>query len=162
MKSTFVFSALTAAVVLFSSCKKDKTPEPEIIKNAQVTAKIDGVQFQSFEAIASQDRDTHLFVLAATDDKGNHVAISANDFLGTHNSASDDDVEGIYTTSTGAAYASALDGGSATVTITKFDLGSKKMSGTFSYTAPSAGGSDANGIKTVTEGKFTDVTIVIN
>jgi hypothetical protein len=51
--------------------------------------------------------------------------------------------------------------GSATVTITKYDISTKEMSGSFSFTAPASGGSNATGTKTITNGSFTDVSFVV-
>lgn len=162
MRAKIVSIVATALVVIFSSCKKETTTNPDPAKNTSVTAKVDGVRFQSNDALATQPVDSHIFTLIANDDKGNSIAISGNNTAGTHSSANDGDTDGIYTTSDGGVYLTANTGGSATFTITKYDLTTKKMSGTFSFTAPATGGSNATGTKTVTEGSFTDVRIIVN
>lgn len=99
MRSKIISAALLALGVVLSACKKDKDSTDPIINptSAALTAKVDGVNFQSKDAGAVSDIDSQ---------------------------------------------------------------GSKRMSGTFSFTAP-ATGSDATGTKTVTNGSFTDVPFII-
>lgn len=162
MRAKIVSGAALLLMIVFSSCKKEKTTDPLTTQNTSVTAKVDGVRFQSNDALATQAVDSHIFMLIATDDKGNSIAISGNNMAGTHSSATDAGTDGIYTSNDGGVYLTANTGGSASYTITKYDLATKKMSGTFSFTAPATGGSNATGTKTITEGSFTDVRIIVN
>jgi hypothetical protein len=50
--------------------------------------------------------------------------------------------------------------GAATITITKYNSSTKKVSGTFSFTAGPVGTSNAQGTKTITNGTFTDVSVL--
>ena len=57
------------------------------------------------------------------------------------------------------SWASAGPFGQCTITITKFDMTAKKVSGTFSFTGSPIPGSTASGTKTITTGTFTNLNI---
>lgn len=161
MRSKFVCTALMASVVIFSSCKKDKPEDTVALQSTVLSAKVDGVSFQSKDALASQSKDSQIFTLGAKDDKGNNIVLTANGTVGVHDDASDPDAGGIYSDANGAVYMTSGNGGSIHINITKYDLSTKKMSGTFSFVGTAIGG-NATGTRTITEGTFTDVTIVVH
>lgn len=162
MRSRILSSALLGLIVIFSACKKDKDSTDPIVNptSAALTAKVDGVNFQSKDAGAVSSIDSHSFFLSATDAQDNSISLTGPAAVGTYTGATNDETSGIYINKDGALWMSSMGDGTVTITITKYDVSSKKMSGTFSFTAPAAG-SNATGTKTVTNGSFTDVTFVV-
>jgi hypothetical protein len=161
MRSRIISSALLALVVVFSACKKDKDSTDPIVNptNAALTAKVDGVNFQSKDAGALASNDSHTFLLSATDEQDNSISLTGPTSTGTFTGTTNEETSGFYISKDGKLWMSSM-GGTVTLTITKYDVNSKKMSGTFSFTAPAAG-SDATGTKTVTNGSFTDVPFLV-
>jgi hypothetical protein len=161
MRSKIISGALLALVLVFSACKKDNSSTDPVIRptNGNVTAKIDGVTFQSTNAGALASNDSHSFLLSATDAQDNSISLTGPTALGTYTDVTNDETSGFYISKDGALWMSSM-GGTVTLTITKYDVNSKKMSGTFTFTAPAAG-SDATGTKTVTNGSFTDVPFLV-
>lgn len=156
MRSKLVFATATVLLCLTACDKPVKDlPAPQ---SGQLTAKIDGVVFRSTLVTASQNVDSHIFGLTSKDDKGNVISITTNGTVGVHDSATDPDTGGIYVGLDGLAYISSNTNGSATITLTKYDLVTKKMSGSFSFTAPASNGASS---KTITEGSFTDVSFTV-
>lgn len=162
MRSRILSGAFLALIVVFSACKKDKNSIDPVVTppstNAALVAKVDGVNFQSKDAGALASNDSHTFLLSATDAQDNSISLTGPTALGTYTEANDE-TSGFYITKNGALWMSSM-GGTVTLTITKYDVNSKKMSGTFTFTAPAAG-SDATGTKTVTNGSFTDVPFLV-
>jgi hypothetical protein len=99
-------------------------------------------------------------LLSATDAQDNSISLTGPTSTGTFTGATNDETSRFYISKDGALWMSSMGDGTVTLTINKCDLGSKKMSGTFSFTAPAAG-SDATGTKTVTNGSFTDVPFLV-
>lgn len=159
MKLKLISCALMALVVTFTACKKDDAIEnPTTSQNNQLTAKVDGVSFQSKE-VAAISHDGNVLV-TAEDAQGNTVTISGPAEVGTFSSASGDATSGFYTGNNGNVWLSTFGGGAATITISKYDASAKKISGSFSFTALPSGG-DATGTKTITNGSFTDVSFLV-
>ena len=158
MKLKLISCALTDLVVTFTSCKKDDSIEnPTTQQNNQVTAKVDGASFQSKE-VAAVSHAGNLLITAA-DIQGNTVTVSAPAEVGTFSTASGDATSGFYTSSNGSVWLSTFGDGAATVTISKYDVSAKKISGSFSFTALASGGT-ATGTKTITNGNFADVSFL--
>jgi hypothetical protein len=162
MRSKIISGAFLALILVFSACKKDKNSIDPVVKpptNAALAAKVDGVNFQSTDAGAVASNDSHSFLLSATDAQDNSISLTGPTALGTYTDVTNDETSGFYISKDGALWMSSM-GGTVTLTITKYDVNSKKMSGTFTFTAPAAG-SDATGTKTVTNGSFTDVPFLV-
>jgi len=162
MRLKIISAALLALVVVFSACKKDKDSTDPIVNptSAALTAKVDGANFQSKDAGAVSGVDSHSFVLSATDAQENSITLTGPTAVGNYTGATNDETSGIYINKDGALWMSSMGDGTVTLTITKYDVSSKRMSGTFSFTAPAAG-SGATGTKTITNGSFTDVPFLI-
>ena len=163
MKSKLLSTALFSLLIGFSACKKEDKPlDPGTVvnQNNQLSAKIDGATFKTKEVTAVADMDTHTFLLTASDDQENSVSITGPAEVGNFSSTTNEEAGGFYINKDGGVWLSTIGDGSATITITKFDASSKKMSGTFTFTAP-ASGAPATGNKTITNGSFTDVSVFI-
>ena len=162
MRGKLFSAALFSLLIGFSACKKDDKPQDPgtVIQNNQLSVKVDGAAFKTKQVTAVADMDTHTFLITASDDQDNSVNITGPAEVGTFSSTTNDDAGGFFINKDGGLWLSSIGDGTATITITKFDASSKKMSGTFSFTAP-ASGDPATGTKSVTNGSFTDVSVFI-
>jgi hypothetical protein len=124
-------------------------------------AKVDGVSFQSKEIGTLSGTASGSFIMSAKDDHDNSVTITAPAAVGTFNSSTNNDTSRFYTSSDGGLWFSSMGNGTAPVTITKYDVSTKKMPGNFSFTALASGWTNATGTKTITNGSFTDVSFVV-
>ena len=158
MKAT-LFTAAIATTLLASSCKKPS----EIINtpsgNNKTTASVEGKAFTaaSITAIANENNST--FLLTATDKDNNSIMISGPAQTGSFTDANGNATQGSYIDSNGALWMSSF-GGNVTITVTKFDRTTRKMSGTFSFTGGAVETSQATGTRSVTGGTFTDVSFI--
>jgi hypothetical protein len=161
MKLRILTYALTAVVLITTACKKNNGDTPGSTSGSQLAAKVDGVDFKSSDVVAIVNNAEGSFLFTAKDSHENSISISGPNRTGTFTAQNDNITGGIYTNSAGAIWMSTMDAGDASITITKYDASAKKMSGTFTFTAPAIGTSGATGTKTVTNGSFTDVKLLI-
>jgi len=162
MKLRSIFAALIVFTFLFSACDKDKkdpapTQEPAPAPAANsMTAKVNNADWAAFIPTATIQNGELL--LAGSNASRHAIALyTQNDNLtapGTF-SAIATFMEMPQDTTNGPTWMNPA----MSVTITKLDLTAKKVSGTFSFSAIAVPGTGASGMKAVTNGVFTDVTI---
>ncbi|HEY1025379.1 MAG TPA: DUF6252 family protein [Sphingobacteriaceae bacterium] len=162
MKTKLRHIAIIGLITTFAACSKDKNTETEPkITTGGFSAKVENVNFETLTVAALADvTDGHSITLNATGKNEKGILLSIPTQTGTFSSEEDDEVSAIYSENVDKLWMSDLENGKTTVTMTKFDQGSKKMSGTFSVTAPAYGPSGATGTKTIT-GSFTDVSFTL-
>lgn len=171
MKSKAFFAAALFLPLLFTGCdKKGNDPAPAPATNntntnpgnnnpqttTGMTAKVDGVDWGAAIPVAKLDHGDFTLMGASFSGKaigfyslGNNIAQP-----GTFSATS------IYSEVTpgqtdGPTWGNPL----SSFTITKLDTVNKKVSGTFSFTGVAQPLSGATGLKTITNGIFTDITL---
>lgn len=153
LPKTLLF-ALSATVLLTSSCKKDKTddPTPAPEQTNVASYKVGGTAVTPSTVSGSYSSNS-LTIITATASPSQSLTIQIPSITGT----------GTFTTaavtysSAGASWMSSL-GGSSSVVVTAFDATTKKASGTFTASLEAFPFTSATGTKAITEGKFTNVT----
>ncbi|HWJ29914.1 MAG TPA: DUF6252 family protein [Flavisolibacter sp.] len=159
MKLKSVYAMALGMAVLFTSCKKDPN-EPESGTDGgsqKVTAKVDGIDFKSRTSGAVIGNDNNIGI-TASDASDNTIMLYAPAREGSFNST-DNGAAATFSDKDGKIWMSTFDG-TATIKITKYNSSTKKVSGTFSFTAGPIGTSNAEGTKTITNGTFTDVSVL--
>lgn len=180
MKTRILFSIsisilMTGLLLLINSCKK--TESEHQCTDCNMTWKVDGISYTGTGVISDLSSINSFFLIdgiaPGSDCKEVHLRICSpgiGDFsLATHN------YSGCNSSTAGSGYSEYWDGASisnhstyitdstrtGTLTITKYDVITKKVSGTFSFTAikTDSQGTPINGGTTVTiQGTLTDVS----
>lgn len=160
MKLRSIFAALIVFTFLFSACDSKKedpapTPEPAPASNS-MTAKVNNADWAAFIPTATIQNGELILggsnvsrhAIALYTQNANLTAPGTYSAMGTFMEMPQD-------TSKGPTWMNPA----MSVTITKVDMTAKKISGTFSFNAIAVPGTGASGMKAVTNGVFTDVTI---
>jgi hypothetical protein len=155
MKLKLIYLCTLIFGIAFTACKKDEPPvKPQAAHS--MTAKVDGTDWVAAWPVATNDLGD--FTLMGASMNGQSIGMYAEQANITQ--------PGTYTVK--AVYAEipkdSMFGptwGTPTgiMTITKLDLGAKKVSGTFSFTGAAEPASGASGTRTITSGAFTDINL---
>ena len=147
------------SAVAFTSCDKktnDPAPANNPVLNQGMTANVDGVNWVAALPIATNtDGDFTLAGISMSGQSIGFFALEANITKpGTY------PVNAVYMTapqdsSTGPTWVNPK----ATITIIKLDTTAKKVSGTFSFSATADQRTGASGVRNITNGVFTDITL---
>jgi hypothetical protein len=166
----FSYIALSL-IVLSTACKKgndDPKPNnplpgkdnPIEVKNGKFSAKVNDAAFNVLAVgCIADNEDYNGFVLVATDKTDNSITLTAPNRTGTYTGESTEDAGAIYLEKDGKMWMTDMEGSSFTINITKYSTSTKKMSGTYSFTATAFESTGATGTKVVT-GSFEDVNYV--
>lgn len=159
MKRNLINGIVLGLAVLFASCSKNHDdPGTGTSGSTKLSAKVEGATFQARTTGALLGNDNTLGI-TATDANDNTISIYAPAREGSFTDK--DNAGGDYIDKDGKLWMSTFNGStSTTITITKYNASTKKVSGTFSFTAEAVGTSNATGTKTITNGTFTDISVL--
>lgn len=160
------FALLLVVLVIVNACKKKDDPSTSVtptVETEKYSAKVNGIVYAP--ALENVYIDTFkssgVLITQIIADKGEESIVLqfAGKTVGTYSQAgpmTNPQNVAIYYKGTDSAFICSNSSGGGSLVITKFDIGTGKVSGTFNFSADSFFGTD---IKRITEGSFENVNI---